>query len=157
MAEARAAIPFKELKIAQLEQEALIPRLTLTRKENIYKEIDQLNTEAYEITGKVLDEILPEAFALVKETAKRFVQNTTLAVTASPFDREISGTKDYVKLEGEQAVWKNSWNAAGKEVTWDMIHYDVQLIGGIALHQGKIAEMMTGEGKTLVATLPCLP
>src|SRR5690606_28479219 len=99
-------------------------------------------------------EILPEAFAVVKETAKRFASNTTLQVTASAFDRELSATKDYVTIEGDHAVWKNSWDAAGKEVTWDMVHYDVQLIGGIALHRGKIAEMQTGEGKTLVATLP---
>src|SRR5699024_8327398 len=107
-----------------------------------------------EITEKVLAEILPEAFAVVKETAKRFANNTTLSVTASEFDRKLSASKDYVSLEDDKAVWQNSWDAAGKQVTWDMIHYDVQLIGGIALHQGKIAEMQTGEGKTLVATLP---
>src|SRR5690606_8707152 len=98
--------------------------------------------------------LLPEAFAVVKETAKRFVANPTLKVKATEFDRKISGTKNYVTLEGDHAIWSNSWDAAGKEVTWDMVHYDVQLIGGIALHQGKIAEMQTGEGKTLVATLP---
>ncbi|MGB5500554.1 MAG: preprotein translocase subunit SecA, partial [Maribacter sp.] len=96
----------------------------------------------------------PEAFAVVKETAKRFVANETLIVTATEFDRKLSGDKDYVSLDGDKAIWSNSWDAAGKEVTWDMVHYDVQLIGGIALHQGKIAEMQTGEGKTLVATLP---
>ena len=90
----------------------------------------------------------------MKETAKRFKDNETLTVNATSFDREISATNDYVTLEGEKAIWKNSWDAAGKEVTWDMVHYDVQLIGGIALHQGKVAEMQTGEGKTLVATLP---
>src|SRR5690606_208962 len=111
--------------------------------------------DAYEIEEKVLLEILPEAFAVMKETAKRFVANETIEVSANPFDRELSATKSYVELVGEdKAVWKNSWDAAGKEVTWDMVHYDVQLIGGTALHQGKIAEMQTGEGKTLVATLP---
>ena len=98
--------------------------------------------------------LLPEAFAAVKETARRFVQNTEIKVTASEFDRLLSGQKEYVRLSGEHALWSNSWDAAGKAITWDMIHYDVQLIGGIAMHQGKIAEMQTGEGKTLVATLP---
>jgi len=126
----------------------------IAEKEDIYAQIDALKAEAYTLSENVLNEILPEAFATVKETAKRFVHNTTLEVTASEFDRELSASKDYVNLEDNKAIWKNSWNAAGKEVTWDMIHYDVQLIGGIAMHQGKIAEMQTGEGKTLVATLP---
>lgn len=124
-------------------------------KESIYEQIDRINKESYEIEEKVLMEILPEAFAIVKETAKRFTGNPELEVTATPFDRELAGIKSYVELSGEdKAIWKNSWDAAGKEVTWDMVHYDVQLIGGTALHQGKIAEMQTGEGKTLVATLP---
>ncbi|MDO9274675.1 MAG: preprotein translocase subunit SecA, partial [Lutibacter sp.] len=101
-----------------------------------------------------LNDIMPEAFAVVKETAKRFTQNKTLTVTATPFDRELSATRDNVVLENDKAIWANIWDAQGKEVTWDMIHYDVQLIGGSVLHQGKIAEMMTGEGKTLVSTLP---
>ena len=126
----------------------------IDKNEDIYAEIDTLKEEAYQISEKTLKEILPEAFAVVKETAKRFTNNETITVTASEYDRELSGEKEYVTLEGDNATWKNSWNAAGKEVTWDMIHYDVQLIGGIALHQGKIAEMQTGEGKTLVATLP---
>ncbi len=126
----------------------------IDKNEDIYAEIDKLKVDSYQISEDTLNEILPEAFAVVKETAKRFANNTTLSVTASEFDRELSGDKDYVTLEGDNAVWKNSWDAAGKEVTWDMVHYDVQLIGGIALHQGKIAEMQTGEGKTLVATLP---
>ncbi|QIE60598.1 preprotein translocase subunit SecA [Rasiella rasia] len=126
----------------------------IDKKEDIYNQMDALKESRYEVEKKTLDEILPEAFAVVKETAKRFKNNTTLTVTATPFDRELSGEKDYVSLDGDKAVWKNSWDAAGKEVTWDMVHYDVQLIGGIALHQGKAAEMQTGEGKTLVATLP---
>ncbi|MFD1095210.1 preprotein translocase subunit SecA [Salegentibacter chungangensis] len=126
----------------------------ITRKEDIYAEIDALKDEAYERSEKVLNDILPEAFATVKETAKRFVNNTQLKVAASEFDRMISAEKDYVNLEGDHAIWNNSWDAAGKPVTWDMVHYDVQLIGGVAMHQGKIAEMQTGEGKTLVATLP---
>ncbi|SDG37752.1 preprotein translocase subunit SecA [Psychroflexus sediminis] len=123
-------------------------------KEEIYTEIDELNEKVYQTTEDVLNDILPEAFATVKETAKRFFHNTTLEVSATEFDRSLSADKDYVTLEGEKAIWSNSWDAAGKPVTWDMIHYDVQLIGGIAMHQGKIAEMQTGEGKTLVATLP---
>ncbi|WP_299097518.1 preprotein translocase subunit SecA [uncultured Winogradskyella sp.] len=126
----------------------------IDEREDIYQEADKIEDEIYEVTEEVLNDILPEAFAVVKETAKRFVHNTQIPVTANAFDREVSGTKDYVTLNGDQAVWANSWDAAGKAITWDMIHYDVQLIGGIAMHQGKIAEMQTGEGKTLVATLP---
>jgi len=126
----------------------------INKKEDLYKEIDQLKDDRYLTEVKTLEELLPEAFAVMKETAKRFKNNETLIVNATPFDREISAIKDYVNLDGEKAIWENSWDAAGKEITWDMIHYDVQLIGGIALHQGKAAEMQTGEGKTLVATLP---
>ena len=140
-------------KIAELKEE-VEESTDIDRNEDIYAEIDKLDEEAYKVSEETLNDILPEAFAVVKETAKRFVANETLTVTASEFDRLLSGTADYVSLEGDNAIWKNSWDAAGKEVTWDMIHYDVQLIGGIALHQGKIAEMQTGEGKTLVATLP---
>ncbi|ARV08970.1 preprotein translocase subunit SecA [Winogradskyella sp. PC-19] len=126
----------------------------IDEREDIYQEIDSIKDEIYTVTEDVLNEILPEAFAVVKETAKRFVNNTQIEVTANAFDREISGDNDYVTLDGDNALWANSWDAAGKPITWDMIHYDVQLIGGIAMHQGKIAEMQTGEGKTLVATLP---
>ena len=126
----------------------------IDEREDMYLEVDKIDDEIYEVTEGVLNDILPEAFAVVKETAKRFVHNTQIPVTANAFDREISGEHDYVTLEGDQAIWANSWDAAGKPITWDMIHYDVQLIGGIAMHQGKIAEMQTGEGKTLVATLP---
>jgi preprotein translocase subunit SecA len=126
----------------------------IDKNEDIYSEIDQLKDEIYKISENSLNEILPEAFAVVKETAKRFVNNETLTVKATEYDRVLSGSKDYVTLDGDNAIWSNSWDAAGKEVTWDMVHYDVQLIGGIAMHQGKIAEMQTGEGKTLVATLP---
>ncbi len=128
--------------------------IDIDKNEDIYAEIDKLKEEAYKISEDTLNDILPEAFAVVKETAKRFVANKTLIVSATEFDRKLSGDKEYVSLDGDKAIWQNSWDAAGKEVTWDMVHYDVQLIGGIALHQGKIAEMQTGEGKTLVATLP---
>ncbi|MEM8928972.1 MAG: preprotein translocase subunit SecA [Bacteroidota bacterium] len=140
-------------KIEDLRQEVENSN-DIDRNEEIYAEIDKLDEEAYKISEDTLNEILPEAFAVVKETAKRFASNTTLKVAATEFDRALSGNADYVALEGDNAIWQNSWDAAGKEVTWDMVHYDVQLIGGIALHQGKIAEMQTGEGKTLVATLP---
>ena len=126
----------------------------IDKREDIYESIDKIKDDIYEITEGVLNDIMPEAFAVVKETAKRFVHNTEIPVQANEFDRLVSGSKDYVSLEGDQAVWANSWDAAGKPITWDMIHYDVQLIGGAAMHQGKIAEMQTGEGKTLVATLP---
>ena len=126
----------------------------IDKREDIYQEIDRIEDEIYKVTEDVLNEILPEAFAVVKETTKRFLNNTSIPVTATTFDREISGSKEYVTLDGDKAIWSNSWDAAGKPITWDMVHYDVQLIGGIALHQGKIAEMQTGEGKTLVATLP---
>ena len=123
-------------------------------REDIYTEIDILETKTVEITEKVLSEILPEAFAVVKETARRFTENDTITVTASEYDRELSATKDYITLEGDNAQWATSWDAAGTMVNWNMIHYDVQLIGGLALHNGNIAEMHTGEGKTLMATLP---
>ena len=142
-----------EQKIQTLKSQADATN-DIDQKEDFYTEIDKLTDEAYKAGEKVLNEILPEAFAVVKETAQRFVDNPTLEVTASPYDRELASMKDYVSIEGDKALWKNSWDAAGKPITWDMVHYDVQLIGGIALHQGKIAEMQTGEGKTLVATLP---
>ncbi len=148
----------ENLKGVNDKMEALLEEVKtssdIDKNEDIYSEVDKLKEEAYKISEDTLNEILPEAFAVVKETAKRFVNNTTLTVTASEYDRKLSGDKDYVTLEGDKAVWQNSWDAAGKAITWDMVHYDVQLIGGIALHQGKIAEMQTGEGKTLVATLP---
>ena len=124
------------------------------KKEELYAQIDKNEEECYKITEETLNKILPKAFAVVKETAKRFFDNKEIIVKATEFDREISGEKEYVTLNKENAIWKNSWDAAGKPIIWDMIHYDVQLIGGISMHQGKIAEMQTGEGKTLVATLP---
>ncbi|EDP69649.1 translocase [Flavobacteriales bacterium ALC-1] len=140
------------------KKEELLAKAKVTEdideREDIYIEADKIEDDIYEVTEGVLNDILPEAFAVVKETAKRFVNNTEIPVTANAFDREVSGDNDYVTLDGDQAIWANSWDAAGKPITWDMIHYDVQLIGGIAMHQGKIAEMQTGEGKTLVATLP---
>ena len=149
---AKARQPFND-RIDALLQEAEATE-DIDKREDIYLEIDKIKDESYEATENTLNDILPEAFAVVKETAKRFKDNASITVTANAFDREISGSKDYVVLDGEKATWANSWDAAGKAITWDMVHYDVQLIGGIAMHQGKIAEMQTGEGKTLVATLP---
>ena len=145
------AIQVYEDQITELNKE--IETATIDRKEAIYKEIDQLKDEAYQASESVLNDIQPEAFAVMRETAKRFANNETIKVKATAFDRELSA-HDYVNLDGDYALWSNTWNAAGKPITWDMVHYDVQLIGGAVLHQGNIAEMMTGEGKTLVATLP---
>ena len=123
-------------------------------KEALFNKIETLKKESYDVEEKVLAEILPEAFALVKETSRRLAQNREIRVTATDRDRELAAAKDFVVLEGETAVWKNHWDAAGTPVVWDMVHYDTQFIGGVVLHQGKIAEMATGEGKTLVGTLP---
>ena len=150
IAEIRA--PFDQTISSLLEEVKTIQNLD--EKENIYLQVDSQNDAAQKASEELLNQILPEAFAVVKETAKRFKENEWLEVTASSNDRELANNKPYIQLKGEHALWANSWDAAGKPITWDMVHYDVQLIGGIALHQGKIAEMQTGEGKTLVATLP---
>ncbi|NNE26765.1 MAG: preprotein translocase subunit SecA [Saprospiraceae bacterium] len=126
----------------------------LSIREELYGEIDNLVNDRDEHLEDILKELLPEAFAVVKETARRFSENATIEVTATQHDRDIAAFSDYVNIEGDKAVWKNSWTAAGGEITWNMVHYDVQLIGGYVLHDGKVAEMQTGEGKTLVATLP---
>ncbi|MCF7568942.1 preprotein translocase subunit SecA [Sabulilitoribacter arenilitoris] len=144
--------PFNDRKEALLKEAETTE--DIDRREDIYQEVDKIEDEAYEAVEKTLNDILPEAFAVVKETAKRFVNNTSITVKANEFDRSLSGDKEYITLDGDNATWSNSWDAAGKPITWDMVHYDVQLIGGVAMHQGKIAEMQTGEGKTLVATLP---
>jgi preprotein translocase subunit SecA len=140
---------------AEIESlESQLETADISQKENIYSQIDDVNDKIYAETEKILKEILPEAFAVMKETARRFTNPEGIEVTATAFDRELSATKPYLTLEGDIAHWSHSWDAMGKDITWDMVHYDVQLIGGSVLHQGKIAEMMTGEGKTLVATLP---
>lgn len=123
-------------------------------KERIFSQIDQLKKEAYQVEEKSLWKIHPEAFALVKETARRWAENKEIRVPATDRDRLLATTTDFVKIDGDTAIWPNTWNAAGTEVVWDMVHYDVQFIGGTVLHSGKIAEMATGEGKTLVGTLP---
>lgn len=129
-------------------------QLSIDEKEGIYEQIDKLEKEIVEKNKEVLDEILPEAFAVVKETARRLKENGQIEVTATDMDRAIAAKRKSVEIKGDKAIWYNTWEAAGNTVTWDMVHYDVQLIGGIVLHQGKIAEMATGEGKTLVGTLP---
>jgi len=124
------------------------------KKEALFNQIDKLNEDAYKLSEETLNKILPKAFAVVKETAKRFVENKEIIVKTTDYDLELASTKDYVEIRNNKSHWKNTWDAAGKNIVWDMIHYDVQLVGGVAMHQGKIAEMQTGEGKTLVATLP---
>src|SRR5690606_37582299 len=141
-------------EIAALKAEADQEGVEMTEKTAIYDQVDKLGKDRDRQLEEVLMQILPEAFAVVKETARRFTEHTEITVTASDFDRELAATKPHIKISGDKAVWQNTWMAAGTEVTWNMIHYDVQLIGGIVLHEGKIAEMATGEGKTLVGTLP---
>lgn len=140
-------------KIEQIRDE-IKNSTNVDEKEVLYSKIDGLKKESYEVEEKVLGQILPEAFALVKETARRWAQNGEIRIKATGWDRELASKKDFVEIDGDTAVWKNHWNAAGTPVVWDMVHYDVQFIGGVVLHSGKIAEMATGEGKTLVGTLP---
>ena len=140
-------------KIAELR--ASIDSTDINHREKIYNEIDRLNKVVLEKNEVKLEEVLPEVFAIVKDTARRFMQNETIAVTATDFDRELAAKgKDFITIEQDKAIYKNSWMAGGNTIKWDMCHYDVQLFGGVVLHKGKIAEMATGEGKTLVATLP---
>ena len=144
--------PFED-RIDQIKQtiEGDIP---VSEKEKLATEADKLVKEEDEAIEKALEEILPQAFAIMKSTARRFAENETISVDATQFDRDLAINHDFVTIEGDKAVYRNHWVAGGNEIVWDMVHYDVQLIGGIVLHQGKIAEMATGEGKTLVATLP---
>ncbi|MGV3761684.1 preprotein translocase subunit SecA [Parapedobacter sp.] len=141
-------------EIAALKVEADQEGVEMTEKTAIYDKVDKLGKDRDRQLEEVLMQILPEAFAVVKETARRFTENTEITVTASDFDRELAALKPHIKIADDKAIWQNTWIAAGTEVTWNMVHYDVQLIGGIVLHEGKIAEMATGEGKTLVGTLP---
>ncbi len=149
----QAEIAGEEKRIAEIKEE-LEKNIPLNQKEALATEQDKLVKTVDEKIEKVLTEILPDAFAIMKSTARRFKENPTIRVKATQFDRDLSTTKEFVEIDGDYAIWQNHWMAGGNEVTWDMVHYDVQLIGGIVLHQGKIAEMATGEGKTLVATLP---
>ena len=128
--------------------------LSIKEQEELYNNIEQTEKNIQEILKEQLDEMLPQAFAIIKDTARRFAENETLEVTATEMDRELATRFDSITIEGDKAIYQNTWRAGGNMLKWNMIHYDVQLIGGIALHQGRIAEMATGEGKTLVATLP---
>jgi len=144
----------EDTKIAELQARAESGEEDIDEVELLYKEVDRLKEEACKKEAKVLESIKGEAFAVIKETAKRFTDNEEVEVSASDLDRQLSPTRDHVEIRDEKAYWKKAWDAAGTQIKWEMVHYDVQLIGGSVLHQGKIAEMATGEGKTLVATLP---
>ena len=139
-------------RIAELK--AKVEETEIEEREQLFNEIDKLETAVLDKYEVALDEVLPEAFAIVKETARRFTQNEEVVVTATDMDRTLAATKDFVRIEGDKAIYTNHWEAGGNDTVWNMIHYDVQLFGGVVLHKGKIAEMATGEGKTLVATLP---
>jgi len=144
----------EENRVAELKAQMESEGIDYEEKEKVYSEVDSLIKQIDVKIEEVLNEILPEAFSIVKETARRFKENETIVVTANDFDRDLAAKKDFVTIEGDKAIYKNRWMAGGNEVVWDMVHYDVQLLGGVVLHQGKISEMGTGEGKTLVATLP---
>ena len=143
-----------EAHIAEQKVKLEHPDTTLAEKEKISKDIEQTTKRIDDKIEQKLDEILPEAFAIMKDTARRFTQNETVVVTANDFDRDLAAKKDFVTIEDDKAIYATHWVAAGNDLKWEMIHYDVQLFGGVVLHKGKIAEMATGEGKTLVATLP---
>ena len=138
------------------ELKATIENTPIDERADIFAQIDKIEKEVLEIYEGALNEVMPEVFAIVKETARRFAENEETIVTANDFDRELAGDpkKDFITIDGDKAIYHNHWTAGGNDLKWEMVHYDVQLFGGVVLHQGKIAEMATGEGKTLVATLP---
>ena len=144
----------EKIEIKQLKETSISKSISTQDKEEIYKKIDALQKIVLEKTEEILNKILPVAFAVIKETARRFTENETIEVIASENDRKLAETKDFININEKKAIYQTKWNAAGTNIKWEMVHYDVQLIGGIVLHQGKIAEMQTGEGKTLSATLP---
>ena len=148
-----AAKPFQE-KIDAIK--AKIEETPIDEREPMFNEIDKLDKEMLDALEKELNDVMPIAFSIVKDTARRFAQNEETVVTATDFDRELAANpkNDFITIDGDKAIYHNEWTAGGNKIKWDMVHYDVQIFGGIALHQGKIAEMATGEGKTLVATLP---
>ncbi|MDO8928754.1 MAG: preprotein translocase subunit SecA, partial [Bacteroidota bacterium] len=141
----------EEDKIAELNE--LAETVDIQESEKIYQEIDKLEEKIKDKLEEVLNEILPAAFSVIKATARLFNDNEKVIVKATDFDRDLAAIRNSILIEGDNAIWLNKWMAGGNQITWDMVHYDVQLIGGIVLHQGKVAEMGTGEGKTLVATL----
>ena len=153
-AKIHAHVKSEEDEIAALKAKVENEKPSIEEREEIYNRIDKLEEQIDKKLEDILNEILPVAFAVIKDTARRFTENKEIVVKATDFDRDLAVSKDFVEIDGDDAVYFNSWLAGGTEITWDMVHYDVQLIGGSVLHQGKIAEMATGEGKTLVATLP---
>ncbi|MBT6004492.1 MAG: preprotein translocase subunit SecA, partial [Prolixibacteraceae bacterium] len=142
----------EEDEIASIKEQ--VEEADIQESEKLYAQIDKLEDRIVAKLEEVLNEILPAAFAVIKETARRFFENETIEVSANDFDKNLAANRDSIYIKGEKAFWKNKWMAGGNEITWNMVHYDVQLIGGVVLHDGRIAEMATGEGKTLVATLP---
>ncbi|UCG28197.1 MAG: preprotein translocase subunit SecA, partial [Bacteroidales bacterium] len=150
----RNSIRDEEQEIASIRERIEGEEMDIDEKEQLYDTIDRIDTKIEEKLKEVLDQSIPVAFSIVKETARRFKENETVEVTATQFDRDLAATRESIGIKGNRAIWESSWMAGGNMTQWDMVHYDVQLIGGVVLHQGKIAEMATGEGKTLVATLP---
>lgn len=153
-AKTRDYIAADEAELERLKEQMESDEVSYEEKEKMFHAADKLTKHIDDKIEEILNQILPDAFSIVKETARRFKENSTIEVIANDFDRELAVTKDFVSIQGDRAIYKNQWMAGGNMITWDMVHYDVQLIGGIVLHQGKISEMATGEGKTLVATLP---
>ncbi|MEG1611417.1 MAG: preprotein translocase subunit SecA, partial [Alistipes sp.] len=143
-----------EARIVELKATLELDTTSLAEKEKISKEVDNTIKRIDDKIEEKLDQILPEAFAIMKDTARRFAQGDTVVVTATDFDRDLAATKDFVTIDGDKAIYATHWLAGGNDVKWDMVHYDMQLFGGVVLHKGRISEMATGEGKTLVATLP---
>jgi preprotein translocase subunit SecA len=148
----QASVSAEKAEIERLKEE--IETLELEEREKPYEQIDKIEKDITDKLEKALNDALPQVFSIVKDTARRFKENEKIVVTANDFDRNLAATHDFVHIEGDKAIYQNHWLAGGNEIVWDMVHYDVQLFGGVVLHQGKIAEMATGEGKTLVATLP---
>ena len=144
----------EEAEMADLKAQGDDPDVDVTLKEDIYNKIDKLVETIDQKYEEILRESIPEAFSIVRETARRFKENELIEVTALEFDKDLAANAEHIEIKGDKAYWKNRWMAGGNEIVWDMVHYDVQLIGGVALNEGRIAEMATGEGKTLVATLP---
>ncbi|MDP2860226.1 MAG: preprotein translocase subunit SecA, partial [bacterium] len=143
----------EEQEISEIKAKIEADEIPVEDREKAFIHIDKLEVQIKDKLEVKLNELLPHAFAIVKETARRFKENEELVVTPRDYDRDLAAQRDSIEIQGDKAIWKNHWMAGGNEITWDMVHYDVQLMGGIVLHQGKIAEMATGEGKTLVATL----
>ena len=143
-----------ELKAQIDELTQKIEKTEIDQRQPIFDRIDKIEEQVLEKYEEALNDVMPTVFAIVKDTARRFTENEEVVVTANDFDRDLAASHDFVRIEDDKAIWINHWNAGGNDSVWNMIHYDVQLFGGVVLHQGKIAEMATGEGKTLVATLP---